>query len=355
MTAVLDVMGLSKSFGSFMAVNDVTFDIAQGEFVALLGPSGCGKSTILRMVAGFEPVGAGDILVDGVSQTGIPARLRPINLVFQNYALFPHLSALNNVAFGLQAKKVKAPAARRRAAMALESVHLTSRSDAMPATLSGGEQQRVALARAIVNEPRLLLLDEPLGALDLKLRREMQIEIKRIQHELGLTVLHVTHDQEEALAMSDRIAVMSGGQIIQISTPADLYNRPATRTVAEFLGACNTVDATIIDAQSIDSLGMVLPRPMAGPASAALAGQQVTLCVRAEQIRIGSEIPDSVPKVKATVVEAVFQGSFIKIVCSSPSGQMLTVSCPPGHRAGNLAPDSAIELGWLPSDGWLVP
>src|SRR6266542_3275578 len=241
--SAIELIGVNKQFPSpttsVVAVEDVDLQVGAGEFFSLLGPSGCGKTTTLRMLAGFEEPSSGRILLYGRDMVGVPPYRRDVNMVFQHYALFPHMSVHDNIAFGLRYKKVPRDEIRRRVAEALRLVELEGREQRRPRQLSGGQQQRVALARALVNRPRALLLDEPLGALDLKLRRAMQLELKRIQREVGITFVYVTHDQEEALTMSDRLAVMNAGRIEQLGTPRELYERPATRFVANFLGTSN--------------------------------------------------------------------------------------------------------------------
>ena len=236
---------VTKRFGDMTAVDNVDLDVHAGEFLALLGPSGCGKTTSLRMIAGFEQATEGDILIGGASAVGLPPYRRNVNTVFQQYALFPHMSVVDNVGYGLKQRRVGKAERRRKALEALEMVRLRGFEQRRPYELSGGQQQRVALARALVLEPRVLLLDEPLGALDLKLRKEMQIELKRIHQEVGLTFVFVTHDQEEAMAMSDRIAVMNFGRIEQLDEPRAMYDRPATPFVADFIGDMNHVDGTL--------------------------------------------------------------------------------------------------------------
>ena len=240
---VLD--GTRKEFGDFVAVDRADFAIVRGEFFSLLGPSGCGKTTLLKMIAGFERPTAGRVLLEGVDVSNVPPHERNVNTVFQQYALFPHMSVYDNVAFGLRAKKVAAAETRRRAMEMLEIVRLAEFARRRPAQLSGGQQQRVALARALVNLPSALLLDEPLAALDLKLREAMQIELKRIQREVGITFVFVTHDQGEALTMSDRIAVMSRGKVEQIGTPEEIYAKPASIFVAGFIGSANLLPGTL--------------------------------------------------------------------------------------------------------------
>jgi putative spermidine/putrescine transport system ATP-binding protein len=234
--------GVRKSYGEVEAVAGVDLDIARGEFFTMLGPSGSGKTTLLRMIAGFVPVDAGTVSLAGVNVTGEPPYSRDVNTVFQDYALFPHMSVLENVEYGLRVKRVARQERRRRAQAALEMVRLPAHGQRKPSELSGGQRQRVALARAIVNEPSVLLLDEPLGALDLKLRQDMQLELKRIQREVGITFVFVTHDQEEALTMSDRLAVINQGRIEQLGTPIEVYERPASEFVAGFIGVSNLLE-----------------------------------------------------------------------------------------------------------------
>jgi spermidine/putrescine ABC transporter ATP-binding subunit len=237
--------GVTKRFGELVAVDAIDLEVRSGEFLALLGPSGCGKTTTLRMIAGFDEPTEGEIEIDGRSAVGIPPNRRNVNTVFQAYALFPHMSVLDNVAYGLKQRKVGKQERYRHAGEALELVRLTGREQAKPAELSGGMQQRVALARALVMNPKVLLLDEPLGALDQKLRKAMQVELKRIQRDVGITFIVVTHDQEEAMAMADRIAVMDAGHIDQLDAPSEIYDRPATPFVADFIGEMNQLEGTL--------------------------------------------------------------------------------------------------------------
>lgn len=269
------------------AVDNVSLEIYDGEFFAMLGPSGCGKTTTLRLIAGFEQPTSGQILIDGKPMQGVPAFYRPVNTVFQDYALFPHMSVLQNVMFGLQMEKVPKKEAEKRAQEALEIVRLPHAANRKPRELSGGMQQRVALARAIVKRPSVLLLDEPLGALDLKLRREMQIELKAMQQRLGITFIYVTHDQEEALTMANRIAVMNGGEVLQVGRPEEIYESPATRFVADFIGETNFLSGQLVDIR--EETGIVALdddiriEAMLGDETYH-TGQAVTVAIRPEKI-----------------------------------------------------------------------
>ncbi len=283
----VELRDVTKKFGEVTAVDDVNIQIADGEFFSLLGPSGCGKTTTLRMIAGFEQPTVGEIFLHGRPMAGIPAHKRPVNTVFQNYALFPHMTVWQNVAFGLEMKKVPRLEITTRVGEALELVQLSGMDERKPKQLSGGQQQRVALARALVNHPEVLLLDEPLGALDLKLRKEMQFELKQIQEQLGITFIYVTHDQEEALTMSDRIAVMDMGEVQQIGMPRQIYEHPNNRFVADFIGETNFVPARVeaigefvtVDIGGMEVLGT-------GPTSSLAIGQEVTLAIRPEKVNL---------------------------------------------------------------------
>src|SRR5262245_33454409 len=281
--------GVSKRFGKSAAVNDVSLEIGEGEFFSLLGPSGCGKTTTVRMIAGFEVPDTGRILLQGRDVTTVFSNRRPVNMVFQQYALFPHMSIYDNVAFGLKVKGVPRREHRGRVLEILRVVELEGMERRKPAQLSGGQQQRVALARALVNEPAALLLDEPLGALDVKLRKQLQLELKRVQSELGTTFVYVTHDQEEALGMSDRIAVMNGGLVEQIGTPREVYEHPATAFVADFIGSLNALDLRVDaleDGLALMRVGedgrLAVAAPGAGP------GSTLRVAVRPERVRIAA-------------------------------------------------------------------
>ncbi|WP_208948499.1 ABC transporter ATP-binding protein [Segnochrobactrum spirostomi] len=277
-----------KTFGSFTAVSGIDLAIRSGEFFTLLGPSGCGKTTTLRLIAGFEQPTSGDVMIQGRAMAGEPAHRRPVNTVFQSYALFPHLDVEANVAFGLSLKRVPRAERRQRVGDALKLVRMEAMAGRKPSELSGGQQQRVALARALVNKPSVLLLDEPLAALDLKLRKEMQMELKHMQRQLGITFVLVTHDQEEALTLSDRIAIMSGGKVLQVDDPVGIYERPTTRFGADFIGETNFLSASVVG-----RLGPAISVAVAGtvvdvPAPAGFSGVGVTLTIRPEALRVAS-------------------------------------------------------------------
>ncbi len=287
----VELHDITKRFGDYVAVDDLTLQVRDGEFFSLIGPSGCGKTTTLRMIAGFEQPTDGHIYIGGQAVEGIPAHNRPVNTVFQNYALFPHMTVAQNVAFGLEMQKVTAPEIKRRVAEALELVRLPKMADRKPRQLSGGQQQRVALARALVNRPQVLLLDEPLGALDLKLRRAMQIELKHIQSEVGITFIYVTHDQEEAMTMSDRIGIMSEGVLQQVGSPHEVYEKPVNRFVADFIGETNFLPATVTRMETEEDYPMVALQGGVRVLSANEGhdlhlDQRVTLTIRPERINL---------------------------------------------------------------------
>jgi len=322
--AAISLRGLSKHFGDVRAVDDLDLDIADGEFFSMLGPSGSGKTTVLRLVAGFEEPTSGTILLGGEDVTTRPPFARDVNTVFQDYAIFPHLSVLENVEYGLRVKKVPRAERRRRAEEALGSVRLAEYAGRRPHQLSGGQRQRVALARALVNRPKVLLLDEPLGALDLKLRREMQIELKQIQRDVGITFVFVTHDQEEALTMSDRVAVFDNGRIEQLATPVELYERPASAFVAGFVGTSNVIT---------------------GAPARELLGRDGTFVVRPEKIRMtaadaaGPASADGVVLAPGVVREVAYLGALTNTVVELDAGPTVTVS----HPNTDTSIDAALE------------
>ncbi len=344
---------VSKHFGELVAVKELDLDIGRGEFFTMLGPSGCGKTTTLRMVAGFEQPTAGRVLIEGSDVAGLPSYKRPTNTVFQSYALFPHLSVRDNVAFGLRRKKVPKDEITQRVESELERVGLAAEINRRPNQLSGGQQQRVALARALVNLPKVLLLDEPLGALDLKLRKELQLELKGIQRDVGITFVYVTHDQEEALTMSDRIAVMSNGVVEQVDTPENVYERPATTFVAGFIGVSNLMPGTVTSATGgrgmirLDT-GLEVESMVDGLAT----GERCHAVVRPEKLRItdpGSVTPGGLPGVDGIVQSSVYLGTSTQIIVALPGDVSMTVLVPNASEAerarlpGGGAP---VRLSW---------
>jgi spermidine/putrescine transport system ATP-binding protein len=311
----VEFRAVTKRFGSLTAVDAVNLRVRKGEFLSLLGPSGCGKTTSLRLIAGFEQPDAGEVLIGGADAVGTPPYKRDVNTVFQQYALFPHMSVLDNVAYGLKQRRVGKAERYAGAYQALELVHMTGREKHRPAMLSGGQQQRVALARALVMQPRVLLLDEPLGALDLKLRKEMQIELKRIQREVGITFIYVTHDQGEALSMSDRVAVMSNGAIEQLDEPRAIYDRPLTPFVADFIGDMNFLVGEVVEAGdngfAVDAGSGIIVR---GRGEAA-KGTRVRVGIRPERIvAIAGPSDGTVNSATAQVITKMYLGDQIQIV-----------------------------------------
>jgi len=323
---------VTKRFGDLTAVRELTLDIDRGEFFTMLGPSGCGKTTTLRIVAGFEAPSEGAVLLDGEDVTGLPAFKRPTNTVFQSYALFPHLSVERNVSFGLERKKVDKAEIRTRVAEELERVGLAGEAKRKPNQLSGGQQQRVALARALVNRPAVLLLDEPLGALDLKLRKQLQVELKGIQRDVGITFVYVTHDQEEALTMSDRIAVMNGGVIEQVGNPEAVYERPATTFVAGFIGVSNLMPGEVVSANGagaelrLDAGATV----RTGESRGARVGERCHAVVRPEklEIRPSEDAAAGDACVGGTIESSLYLGTATQVIVRLGDGTAMTVLVP---------------------------
>lgn len=345
----LTLKNLTKRFGDFVAVDDLDLVIPEGSFFALLGPSGCGKTTTLRMVAGLEEPSSGSIFLGNTDITYEKPYKRPVNTVFQNYALFPHLTIYENVAFGLRRRGVKDVDAQVQ--KALELVELTHLASRKPNQLSGGQQQRIALARAIVNRPALLLLDEPLGALDLKLRRAMQIELKWIQTEVGITFVHVTHDQEEAMTMADTIAVMNEGKIEQMGSPADLYDNPRTSFVANFLGQSNLIKGSIVDASGDNKVVDIFGTKIALPAARNHAhDSSVLLGIRPEKIRIqpaGTSMSGNI-LIGGVISDASYIGVSTQYQVEMPWGQELMVFEQNDDGTPPLAKGDAVTISWEP-------
>jgi spermidine/putrescine transport system ATP-binding protein len=344
----LEAEGLVKHFGPTAAVDDASFRLPPGEFYSLLGPSGCGKTTTLRMIAGFEQPEAGTIRIRGEDVTSLPAHRRNVNTVFQHYALFPHLTVSDNVAYGLRQRRVAKDEARRRLERSLSVVRLTELRDRYPRELSGGQQQRVALARALVNEPAVLLLDEPLAALDLKLRKAMQGELKKLQERVGITFLYVTHDQEEALTLSDRIAVMNHGRILQEGTPEEIYERPGSRFVADFIGQTNFFDGLVESTGPVtvvrEETGLTL---RCAPAGWATAGMRVAVAVRPEKIG-PADGTTSANRVEGTLARTTYLGDLVQFHVLLPGGR--EVVCQRQNERSDPAAGwrigDRVELAW---------
>jgi spermidine/putrescine ABC transporter ATP-binding subunit len=359
MTGFLTIDRVSKQFGGERpAVDDVSLSIGRGEFFALLGPSGCGKTTLLRMIAGLEQPGSGRIAIDGEEMTGLPANRRPVNLVFQNYALFPHMSVVENVEYGLMVTGAPAAERRTQAMDALALVQLAELAQRRPGQLSGGQRQRVALARALVKRPKVLLLDEPLSALDAKLREAMQLELARLQRQLGITFIIVTHDQDEALSIASRIAVMDGGRVQQVGSPMELYERPASRFVAGFIGRINLIDATIAarGAGWIECVAAELgPVRIPAPGDVGAENDSVTLAVRPERVRIGLERPEpGRMAVEAEIEDLAYFGDVSRLVAVTAGGQRLQARLPVGMTPGEVARGERRWLSWLPEETLLL-
>jgi spermidine/putrescine transport system ATP-binding protein len=343
------IEGVTKRFGDLTAVRELSLDIERGEFFTMLGPSGCGKTTTLRMVAGFEEPTEGRVLLDGADVTGLPAFKRPTNTVFQSYALFPHLSVEGNVAFGLRRQGVEKEETRRRVAEELERVGLAAEAKRKPAQLSGGQQQRVALARALVNQPAVLLLDEPLGALDLKLRKQLQVELKGIQRDVGITFVYVTHDQEEALTMSDRIAVMNRGVIEQVDGPESVYERPRTTFVAGFIGVSNLMPAQIVTPGELRLDAGITVRV---DSNGAVPGERCYAVVRPEKLelhRIEDPAPGDHPAVEGIIESALYLGTATQVVVRLQDETAMTVLVPNIDEAARQRLPGAgarVRLAW---------
>jgi spermidine/putrescine ABC transporter ATP-binding subunit len=334
----VEIRSVTKRFGDFVAVDDVSLAIHRGEFFSLLGPSGCGKTTLLRMIAGFESPSSGSIFLAGNDVTRVPAHLRSVNLVFQHYALFPHLTAHKNIAFGLRYKNISRSESAHRVAAALDLVQLSGLGARFPHELSGGQRQRVALARALVLQPQVLLLDEPLGALDQKLRKEMQVELKNLQRSLGITFIFVTHDQEEAITMSDRIAVMNGGKVEQVGPAHAVFEKPQTQFVAGFMGAINVLDASMLDAS--------MPE---GPTLDKEPGSEYVHVIRPEKLRLGFDAAAADPRmicIPVKIRQRIYQGIMTIWQVQTISGAMLTV-CQQNEKPIDSSASQATEHAFI--------
>jgi spermidine/putrescine transport system ATP-binding protein len=357
-TTSVDLRSVTKRFDGFVAVDDLSLELGRGEFFTLLGPSGCGKTTTLRMIAGFERPTSGEIQIEGEDVAHLPPHKRPTNTVFQSYALFPHLSVEANVAFGLKRKRIAKDEIAERVKAELQRVGLASEANRRPSQLSGGMQQRVALARALVNLPKVLLLDEPLGALDLKLRKELQVELKRIQRDVGITFVYVTHDQEEALTMSDRIAVMNRGRVEQVAAPEEVYDRPATTFVAGFIGVSNLMPGTVTGSQEVR---LDEGTTIAAATDGFSPGDRCHAVVRPEKLRVelgedGGGQADH-PRVEGVVASSLYLGTATQIAVDLGEGVRMTVLVPnadESERQRLPGGGARVALSWEPEHMHLV-
>jgi spermidine/putrescine transport system ATP-binding protein len=355
---VIAVERVSKRYGDFVAVHDASFEIERGEFFSMLGPSGCGKTTLLRMIAGFEDVSSGVLRLDGVDVVGVPPYRRHVNTVFQNYALFPHLSVYDNVAFGPRIRSVGGGELERRVREMLDIVRLGDFAARKPSQLSGGQRQRVALARALVNKPSALLLDEPLSALDLELRRQMQLELKRIQRDVGITFVFVTHDQEEALTMSDRILVMRSGRLEQVGTPEEIYEQPATAFVARFIGSANLIPV-VVERTANGRATLRLPGGVRGEAATGgltfAPGAAALLMIRPERLEIApSEPPAGHLGLPVTCSDVVFQGAVRRCAVKDSAGGELIDYLEASREHPAVRPGAALWVSWEPDAARLL-
>ncbi len=342
MTTILQLDDIHKDFGQGEVLDGISLSVSAGEFLTLLGPSGCGKTTTLRIIAGLESPTSGRVLLDGADVTALPPERRNVNTVFQNYALFPHMTVANNIGYGLRLRSVPKPEIKSRVAEMLRLVQLEGYEKRMPDSLSGGQRQRVAIARAVVLAPHILLLDEPLGALDLQLRRQMQTELKALQTELGITFIYITHDQEEALNMSDRIAVMRNGQFEQVGTPEEIYEHPATRFAAAFIGQTNLLDCTVEGPAAMAFAGQSVPAIMPGDKTPAVGGA-ASLCLRMERVHYEAKAPEGQWSVPGTLVEYRFANGMLRSTVSLADGQVLTVY---NQTRPDIEPGGAVRVWW---------
>jgi spermidine/putrescine ABC transporter ATP-binding subunit len=358
----VSIRGLRRSFGDIHALQGIDLDVRRGEFVSILGPSGCGKTTLLRIIGGFEYPDAGDVVVDGRRLNNVPAHRRPVNTVFQRYALFPHRTVGENIGFALKvARRGRAEIATRVTEM-LKLVRLEGYESRTPATLSGGQAQRVALARALINQPKVLLLDEPLAALDLKLRQAMHFELRRIQNLVGSTFLYVTHDQEEALTMSDRIVLMNSGLIEQAGSPVEVYRQPATRFVSGFIGEVNLLAGEVVVVN--DRAAGVIVGVQVGHSKLSVAhpravavGSDVWISLRPEQLNLAephTTAPAATNRVAATLESSVFMGSFVRHLVTFPDGQSVIVQTSAESRFLDLTPGTEMSVEWPETTGVLL-
>jgi spermidine/putrescine ABC transporter ATP-binding subunit len=351
--AIVSIQNVSKLFGSITAVDDVSLDVAEGEFFALLGPSGCGKTTLLRMLAGFEVPSSGRIVIAGQEMEGIDPNRRPVNMVFQSYAVFPHMSVAGNVGYGLKVTGVPRPDIEKRVKEALALVKLEGFERRMPGQLSGGQRQRVALARALIKRPKVLLLDEPLSALDAKLREAMQLELVRLKNLVGITFIIVTHDQDEALSMANRIAVMDRGRVVQVASPAELYEFPNSRFVADFIGKINLLEARVA---GMDNGRLLAEAPGIGRVAVPFSGaakSEIGLAVRPEKVKLDRSEPSvGRLRIRGRVKEIAYYGDESHVFIEDGSGLVITANVPNDARTtqGPVAVGDEVWVSWAPAD-----
>lgn len=349
---MIRIENVCKDYGENRVVQSLNMDIYEGEFLTMLGPSGCGKTTTLRMIAGFEKPTCGHIYIEGKEIQEVEPYNREVNTVFQNYALFPHMTIYENIAFGLGIKKVAKEEIHRRVGEMLELVQLIGYENRRPNQLSGGQKQRVAIARALINQPKVLLLDEPLGALDLKLRKQMQFELKRLQKKLGITFIYVTHDQEEALAMSDRIAILSGGVLEQLDRPKDIYNRPNSRFVADFIGESNLFYGSVKSKNANEIEVTLESGSVTANSEMVRVGDIVDISVRPENLKLSLE-PVEGFCCPGVIKEYVFIGNIHKVIVQLASGKELRINQSPKHE--ELPAGTSVHLYWEKEDAVVIP
>ncbi|MEM3421066.1 MAG: ABC transporter ATP-binding protein [Candidatus Hadarchaeum sp.] len=346
----VEVKNVTKKFGEVIAVDNISFTVEKGQFFSLLGPSGCGKTTTLRMICGFETPTEGEIFIDGKPMTNVPPYKRPTNLVFQNLALFPHMNVYDNIAFGLRIKKVPEPEIQKRVKEMLELVRLPGYEKRKISQLSGGEKQRIAIVRALVNRPAVLLLDEPLGPLDLKLREEMVVELKRIKREVGTTFIYVTHDQGEALTMSDKIAVMNKGKIVQMGTPLEIYERPNSKFVADFIGGTNFFEGRYRDGVvEVDKLGKIIVAP-----GQRISKKTVLISVKPEKISIGKKLRKLDNVFDGKITESFYQGKSVTYKVLLENDSLLTVVAPTTGVEFIFKIGERVKIGWNKRDARVI-
>ena len=354
----VEIDAIRKTFGALTVLDDISFAIEEGEFFSLLGPSGCGKTTLLRLIGGFEPATSGRLRIDGQSVEGLPPEMRPTNTVFQSYALFPHLTVAENIAYGLRPLKLTKAEQEKIVASSLDMIRLSTLGGRKPHELSGGQRQRVALARALARRPKVLLLDEPLSALDKQLREEMQLELRRIQRQVGITFIFVTHDQEEALALSDRMAVMSRGRVLQLDAPARIYEAPENRDVAAFIGSMNFFDGVIEAAEGdiahvrCEGKGL-LKASLAHARGRAAPGGAVTVAVRPEKVSLGEAGTDN--RIPGTLSGTAYYGDRSHMHMQAADGSTVLISAPNARRASGATPEGAVIAKFRPEDAILLP